>query len=82
MPQLPTDDAPLDTAANAVTRHCVACHYCAAAEMYDAGQPKLCELHAVSDDIVAPSPLPSAVDGTPPSAVHAEGALLFDSFGD
>ena len=43
---LPTDVAPLDTAANAVTRYCAACHYCAAVDMCDAGQPKLSGLHA------------------------------------
>ena len=30
---LPTDDAPLDTAANAVTRYRAACHYYVAADM-------------------------------------------------
>ena len=38
---LPTDDAPLDTAANAVTRYRAACHYSVAADMCGAEQPKL-----------------------------------------
>ena len=44
---LPTDDAPLVTAANAVTRYRAACHYSVAADVCGAGQPKLSELHAV-----------------------------------
>lgn len=45
---LPTDDAPLGTAANAVTRYRAAYHYSVAADMCGAGQPKLNELHAVT----------------------------------